>query len=281
MGSQVTQRAAHSFLLNHFLSGRPFTLEEFRTESGWDKASTFNTYLSKQFKGLIENVEGGDLRISETGLYRVTESFRAFTEWPKFRRLVTQSRSSGLVKNYLEIESKVLIYDFLIPLTHETQLRASLDTLFFKDTILAKLRAIQPPVLEGLFTRGLAESDDDFLNRVVGFIDEHFVGYSISHVDGRFRLRSVSDYDEVAAFQKRGLKYLIDETTAITRFIFPYDSEDELKALKFLFHELFVRSMVRSAPGEKEIWMIESGPERKVLHIWRASDDAEADEDDE
>lgn len=270
MGKQDTQRAAHAFLLDHFLSGRPFTLAEFRTVTGWDKVSTFNTYLSKQFRGIIEN-------IGDTGDYRVTESFQAFVEWPKFRRLVTQVRSSGLM-NYEEIESKVLIYDFLMPLTHETRLRSTLDGLFFKDTILARLRGIAPVWLDPWFPRGAGVSDDEYLDEIIGFIEEHFLGYSISHVDGRFRLRGISDYDAVAAFQKRGLKYLIDETTAITRFIFPYSDDEELAKVQFLFHELFVRSMVRSAPGEKEIWMIESGPERKV-HIWRATDDSGDDDE--
>jgi hypothetical protein len=279
MGKQDTQRAAHAFLLDHFLSGRPFTLPEFRTKTGWDKPGTFNTYLSKQFKGIIENVGGGPLKISDTDLYRVTESFQGFVEWPKFRRLVTQVRSSGLM-TYVKIESKVLIYDFLMPLTHETRLRSTLDGLFFKDTILARLRAIAPALLEASFPRRAGVSDDEYLDEIIGFIQEHFLGYSISHVDGRFRLRGISDYDAAAAFQKRGLKYLIDETTAITRFIFPYANDQELETVQFLFHELFVRSMVRSAPGEREIWMIESGPERKV-HIWRASDETDGDDDDE
>lgn len=278
MGKQDTQRAAHAFLLDHFLSGRPFTLAEFRTETGWDKVSTFNTYLSKQFRGMIENIGGGPFKLSDTGLYRVTESFEAFVEWPKFRRLVTQVRSSGLM-NYEKIESKVLTYDFLMPLTHETRLRSTLDGLFFKDTILARLRGIAPSSLDPWFPREAGYSDEEYLDGIIGFIQEHFLGYSISHVDGRFRLRGISDYDVVAAFQKRGLKYLIDETTAITRFIFPYSDDDELERVQFLFHELFVRSMVRSAPGEKEIWMIESGPERKV-HIWRATDET-GDDDDE
>lgn len=84
MGKYDTQRAAHAFLLEHFLEGRPFTLAEFRRATGWDKAGTLNTYLRKQYRGLIENIEGGPL-ISEAGHYRVTESFRDLVEWRKFR----------------------------------------------------------------------------------------------------------------------------------------------------------------------------------------------------
>jgi len=167
-----------------------------------------------------------------------------------------------------------------MPLTHETQLRSTLDTLFFKDTILTKLRTIRELDLETHFARPVGQSDERYFDQVVDFVEEHFVGYSISHVDGRFRAVGVLDYDNVAGFQKRGRRYLIDETTAVTRFIFPYDGDEELATIQFLFHELFVRSMVHLAQGEKQIWMLESGPEIKV-HIWRAPDEDEDEEDGE
>jgi hypothetical protein len=278
MGNQDSQRAAHAFLLQHFLSGRPFTLEEFRKATGWEKESTFNTYLSKQFKGLIEKIEDGP-SIPATSQYRVTESFRDLVEWRQFRqRVVTQVRPNPL-KSHERIRSDVLIYEFLMPLTHETQLRTTLDTLFFKDTILTKLRTIRPSDLENHFPRSRGQSEDGYFDQVVNFIENNFVGYSISHVAGRFRAVGVLDYDHVASFLKRGRRYLIDETTAVTRFIFPYSSEDELNKIRFLFQELFVRSMIDLAQGEKQIWMLESGPEIKV-HIWRAAEEDDADEDD-
>lgn len=279
MAKTDTQRAAHAFLLEHFLSGETFTLNEFRKVTGWQKPGTLNTYLRKQYKGLIENIEGGPL-ISETGHYRVTESFRKFVEWPKFRQHVTQVRI--VLTSHERVRSKVLIYEFLMPLTHETELRITLDTLFFKDTIRRKLKAIRPTDLEIHFTRLSGEPDEDYLNKIMDFIGEHFVGYSISHVDGRFRAVGIRDYDEVAALLKGGRRYLIDETTAVTRFIFPYDSDEELETLRFLFHELFVRSMIVAAESESQVWMLESGPEQRV-HIWQAADgeDEEEEEDEE
>src|SRR5687768_3533369 len=120
MGKTATQRAAHKFLLEHFLSGETFTLDDFRDATGWEKSGTLNTYLRKQYRGLIENIEGGPL-ISETAPYRVTEAFRKFVEWPKFRQLVTQVRV--VLTSHEPTRSKVLIYEFLMPLTHETELR--------------------------------------------------------------------------------------------------------------------------------------------------------------
>jgi hypothetical protein len=73
-------------------------------------------------------------------------------------------------------------------------------------------------------------------------------------------------------FLKSERRYLIDETTAVTRFIFPYNTDEELDKLRFLFHELFVKSMIVLAKDEQQVWMIESGPEQRV-HIWQAEDD--------
>ncbi len=276
MGKTSTQRAAHAFLLEHFLSGRTFTLDEFRNATGWEKPGTLNTYLRKQYKGFIENIAGGPL-ISENAYYRVTESFRKFVDWRRFRKHVTQVRI--VPTSHAQVRSKVLIYEFLMPLTHETELRITLDKLFFKDTILRNLRIIRASDLETHFARSFEQGDDDYLQQIMDFIGAHFVGYSISHVDGRFRAVNVRDYDEVAAHLKSGQRYLIDETTAVTRFIFPYDSDQELHTLRFLFHELFVKSMIEAAEDEQQVWMLESGPEQRV-HIWKVEDgDEEEDEE--
>jgi hypothetical protein len=165
-----------------------------------------------------------------------------------------------------------------MPLTHETELRISLDSLFFKDTILRKLKAIRPTGLEAHFPRSNGQTTEEYRDKIVDFISEHFVGYSISHVDGRFRAEGIRDYDAVAKLLKGGRRYLIDETTAVTRFIFPYENNGELEAVRFLFHELFVRSMIGLAEGESEVWMLESGTEQCV-HIWRA-EDGEVEEED-
>jgi hypothetical protein len=274
MGKYDTQRAAHAFLLEHFLAGQTFTLDEFRRATGWDKAGTLNTYLRKQYRGLIENIEGGPL-ISETGRYRVTESFRDLVEWRNFRQHVTQVRV--VLKDHDRIRSKVLIFEFLMPLTHETELRTTLDNLFYEDTLLRKLRAIPEEDLGSRFPRSANQTDGDYLNQIMDFVGTHFVGYSISHVDGRFRAVGILPYDKVAALLKTERRYLIDETTAVTRFIFPYTTDEEFDQLRFLFHELFVKSMILLAKGEQQVWMLESGPEQRV-HIWQAAGDEEEEE---
>ncbi len=280
MGKYDTQRAAHAFLLEHLQSQEPFTIAEFVAATGWDKPGTFTTYLRKQYKGLIENVEGGPFKVSNLGRYRVTESFRKLVTWRKFKQHVTQVRR--VVTNYEPTSSEVLIYDFLMPLTNEAYLRTTLDALFFKDTILARLKTLASSDLERYFTRAVSQSDEHFLESILKFIEDHFVGYSITHVDGRFRSGRVLTQDEVAEFQKKGQRYLIDETTAVTRFIFPYHTSDELARVRYLFQALFVRSIIQLVNGEEQIWMLESGPQSRV-HIWQAldDDDEEAEQDDE
>ncbi len=278
MGKYDTQRAAHAFLLEHLQSQEPFTIAEFIAATGWDKPGTFKTYLRKQYKGLIENVGGGPFKISDTERYRVTESFRKLVAWRKFKQHVTQVRR--VVTNYEPTSSEVLIYDFLMPLTNEAYLRTTLDALFFKDTILARLKTIPASDLEPHFNRTSGESDEDYLGVIIKFIEDHFVGYSITHVDGRFRSGRVLTQDEVAEFQKKGQRYLIDETTAVTRFIFPYQNQAELERVRYLFQALFVRSIIQLVNGEEQIWMLESGPQSRV-HIWQALDDEDGDEADD
>jgi hypothetical protein len=278
MGTRDKQKAAHVFLLEHLRSQEPFTLADFTSATGWTKPGTYRPHLSKHFRGLIENVGGGKFTISNTATYRVTEAFRRLVSWQKFRQHVTQVRRN--VTDYAPTTSKVLIYDFLMPLTNEGPLRITLDTLFFKDTLESKLKTIPEAELVAHFPRPSTQTKEEYLRIILTFIEKHFLGYSISHVDGRFRAGSVLTQDEVAKFQRDGDRYLIDETTAVVRFIFPY-TNDELERIRFLFQSLFVRSIIQLVSGEEQIWMLEDGPERSV-HIWKRSDDDEdEDEDDE
>lgn len=112
MADDTTQRAAFAFLREHLQTQDPFTLDEFRAATGWTKPGTLNTYLRKQYKGLIEPVSGTH--------YRVTDAFWKLITWRKFKGHVTQVRR--VVTNYEPKRSKVLIYDFLMPLTNEEHL---------------------------------------------------------------------------------------------------------------------------------------------------------------
>lgn len=268
MADDTTQRAAHRFILEHLQSQEPFTIDEFRSATGWEKPGTLNTYLRKQYKGLFEKV-GSDQ-------YRVSEAFRKLVSWQKFKQHVTQVRR--VVTTYEPSTSEVMIYDFLMPLTNEAHLRTTLDALFFKDSLLARLKTIGALELKTKLSFS-DEPEEAYLKTILAFIEDHFVGYSVFHVDGRFRAGKLRTQDEVATIQKMGEKYLIDETTAVARFIFPYKDNSELENIRYLFGILFVRSIIQLVNGEEQIWMLETGRQNKV-HIWQAlGEEAEAQEE--
>jgi hypothetical protein len=163
---------------------------------------------------------------------------------------------------------EVIVYEFFMPLTNEPQLRSALDALFYKDTIVAKLRAIGVPRLQQHFAVRDNEDPEAYLERLCAWIDDHFVGYSIYHVDGRFRGHRLVAQEDVAGISKQGERYLLDETTAVTRFIFPCDDNAEAELVRFFVDTLFAERIVELTKAEDEIWMVESGMKNRV-HIWR------------
>lgn len=258
MADDTTQKAAFKFLREHLHSQEAFTRDEFIEVTGWEKPGTLDTYLRKHYKGLIEKVD--------TTHFRVTDSFWKFITWRKFKAHVTQVRRA--VTNYEPKVSKVLIYDFLMPLTNEEHLRMTLDSLFYKDRVKARLKTVGVTTLADNFHRDAGLSDDQYLEQVLDFMKQWFAGYSITHVDGRYRSDTLLTQAAASAMEKQGQRYLIDETTAVTRFIFPYRSDAELKAVKYLFQILFIRSIIQLVNGEEQIWMVESGSAGSQLHIW-------------
>ena len=134
MADDTTQKAAFAFFREHLQSQKTFTIKEFIDVTGWDKLGTLNTYLRKHYKGLIENADGAPLKVPSKGVpqdipLRITDAFWKFATWRRFKSHVTQVRR--VVTNYQPNESKVLIYDFLMPLTNEEYLRMALDSIGF------------------------------------------------------------------------------------------------------------------------------------------------------
>ncbi|MGH9196976.1 MAG: hypothetical protein ACRD1T_14700, partial [Acidimicrobiia bacterium] len=160
----------------------------------------------------------------------------------------------------------VVVYEFYMPLTHESALRLTLDSLFYKDAILPRLRRIGIEGLKKHFEWKTTDDDESFLDHVAKFVEGKFGGYSIYHVDGRFRAGKLSTQEEAAEINKTG-RYLVDETTAVTRFIFPC-KKDEPGKVRFLFKELFINSITEQVSGEDEIWVVESGM-RYQVNIWK------------
>jgi hypothetical protein len=257
MASDENQRKVFDFLTQHLESQEPFAKEDIQNITTW-KRKTFPTYWSKQFEQFVTDATNNK--------YRVSESFRPFADWEKFQQHVTQVRRIASDYKALTFD-KVLTFEFFLPLSNEAHLRTTLDSLFYKDAIVAKLKAQDQGELLNQFPKRNNESEEAHLERLCGWLSDHFAGYSISHVNGRFRAEQLSTKKEVAdpSYRKR---YLIDETTAVTRFIFPCQDVDEVEQVRWFFTNLFVNSIIQLINGEAEIWMVESGSQNRV-YIWR------------
>ena len=274
------QRRIFDFLLEHLITREPFTKDEMLGVVETWREETKETYWSKVYTLLLSQLEDGR--------FRVGNNFRKYTTPEKFKKLTTQTKKVLRI-NYQKVDyDKVIIFEFFMPLVNERYLRDSLDTLFYKDTILPQLKnLIKEEELKYYFPPESDEGEDEYYNRVCNWISEKFIGYSIMHVSGRFRNEKLRTLSEAADLQIIGRSYLIDETTAIVKFIFPVgqkktnpdhldylenrDQETEFDAerIRWLFNVLFIYNIIELV-GEDEIWMVESGM-RNQLHIWRAA----------
>src|SRR5579859_580105 len=126
------QEKAFEFLLDKFTKHEPFTKEQFQTATEWSVDSTFDTHWSKHYDPIVVPIEG-------TNSFRVSEAFRRFATWDSFRKYVTQKRHV-LADYTTQTFDTVLLFEFFMPLTNEGYLRTALDALFYKDSIMARLK---------------------------------------------------------------------------------------------------------------------------------------------
>jgi hypothetical protein len=283
----ATARAAYTFLRGRATSGKAFSLDELSTASGWSLSSA-KTYRSKMLRDLLEPAGRGKLRAKrevlrlseETFVAHMTQVRPVFTEYSrtKYERLIT--------------------YEFLLPLTREDKLRRSLDALFFTDTLKTRLGEIGLDKLETLIPRPAGTSDDKFLSILASEASRIGAGYSVAHTSGRFRAADLMSRREAGDLLAVDGRYLVDETTAIVRFIIPLHAgkvlygktfeqmaqalsilEDvdetalaaEVRKVRVLFFQLFVEAVVRTVQGEDEIWLIEESPTGRRLYTWTRS----------
>ncbi len=276
------QRAAYEFFLAKLEANEAFTVQDLVAATGWAEASV-TTYLSKQYHELLDRRPGQTLR--------VRPRFRRIS-WERFRRLSTQRRQ--IFQEYRRRSYDAVVqYEFLLPLTREDQLRESLDSLFFVDAIRQRLDEIDIDELRSWVGQEPGESVRDYLQRLTDVVGKTFGGYSVSHVDGRFRDGDLLTREEAARLVAARDAYIVDETTASVRFIVPIASTEqqhegtsagsgvdvphtevvggaaeEVKLIRQLFFGLFVEAIVSSIQGEAEIWLVERGPHGERLFVW-------------
>ena len=258
MPTDRNQRNVFDFLLEHLDSKEPFLKRDLESKTSW-KGQTFGTYWSKQLQPFVISIAGNR--------FRVSEAFRRYSTWERFHQHVTQVRRVAST-DYSQLKFNIVrIYEFFMPLTNETHLRVALDALFYRDSVEARLKTINESEMVRIFPKNAKEDSENYVERLCQWIAQKFNGYSIYHVNGRFRADVLATRAEVG---QKSSRYLIDETTAVARFIFPCESEEEAALVEFFFSNLFVKAIIEVVNGEDEIWMVETGF-RNQLHIWRVS----------
>jgi hypothetical protein len=145
--------------------------------------------------------------------------------------------------------------------------------------------------LEKKIDRISGETDEFYIKRICGLISEKFAGYSISHVNGRYRATDLTSREQAAKMLIYGERYIIDETTAAVRFIIPIENTKisesfdeirldvaldpaaakEISLIHFIFFNLFVETVVRNVKGEDAIWLLEETSHNRSLYVWSRS----------
>jgi len=282
MGNQDTQRKVYAFLGDRSRDQVSFTKEEVSVATGW-KAKSWATYASKQLKPYLRKLPEGKLSVKR--------SFRRFGTFEAFQPLVTQVKHS-VTKYKRATYDAVVTYEFLLPLTQEGKLRLALDELFYRDTVEDLVRDLADEnQLQSAYPSEPGEDSETHVQRAVNKIADLFGGYSISHVSGRFRAAQIASRSKAADQLIRYERYLVDETTAVVRFIFPCscsrledgqrfkleDASDnetargaevktEIQVIRGLFFAVFLESIVMMVQGEDVIWLLEDSPFGRRLY---------------
>lgn len=277
-----------NFFQTHYASTEPFSKQDLINSVN---DPNMDTYFSKYYRQLFE------LSPNDPNLYFVSSRFRQFNTIEKLTKYfsqVTHIKGEYQAEYYRE----VLVFEFFLPFNNESNLRAVLDDLFYKDTIKVMIARIDQEELFRAFPKDNYDTDEIYYENLYKWISNKFCGYSIGTVSGRFIATVLKTFSEVSELLSKGQHYLIDETTAIVKFIFPIgqviQSEDvkykynrstpeqthisaeenekvklEINRIRFFFKNLFVKAILELVNGEDEIWMIESGLNKSKLYIWR------------
>lgn len=275
MKNEDTLTRAFEFLVKHADSEKPFRLEDLMKATGWTK-NTADIYLDKKFSDLV--TEKGGVYYVKPEIYRVRLT--------DFKDLYRQKQR--LFTDYIrEAPQRVLVYEFFMPLSREDRLRESLDNLFYKNTIEQRIKEIGVSIIRTALNLPKTSLDKDIIQFVVNFMENTIGGYSLHLVSGRFRASALATKREIADRPFSQGPYLVDETTAVVRFILPVPtsekppsqlslfepakeiaSADELvEQMRWLFLNFFAEAVTRVVKKEDEIWLLESGM-RSALYRW-------------
>lgn len=276
----------HGFLTQHANAGTYFKFDDIKkVVTSWKTSGTWETYVSKKLKPYVER--SGDL-------YGVKKTFSKVTV-PEFKSLFTQ-KTESVPRWARATYDHVVSYEFLMPLTREDKLRAALDQLFYRDEIDARTRVFdgaQLAELKTLIPTIVGEGEDAYRKRVADQLATLIGGYSISHVAGRFRVGDVVSRKEAAEKLVTKEQYLIDETTAVVRFIMPCPNsksphpdrfshrakaegdglDGDVDLIRTLFFLYFAEAIAATILGEQLIWLVERSPYGERIYEWEKASD--------
>lgn len=275
-------KRAFDFLITHAQEKNSFSVEQFSTETGWSIPET-RERISNRLSDLI--YQEGERFFAKPEILRV--------RLDDFKELLDQKKR--LFADYvLEVSSSVLIYEFFMPLTREDRLREALDNLFYRDTIDQRIQEIGIPGIRAGLKLSSDYSEDKIRGMVFDFIESTIGGYSIYLVNGRYRADVLASRAEVVSRPFASGPYIVEETTAIVRFVLPVETDagkfehgkilepasavsgtqKRAGLLSWLFLNFFAEALIRVVQKEDEIWLLESGM-RSAFYRWIRRDEPE------
>ena len=273
-------KRAFDFLIEHAQERKPFSVEQFSTENGWSIAET-EEHIDTRLSDLV--YEEGEQYFAKPEILRV--------RLDDFKELLHQKKR--LFANYvLEVSPSILIYEFFMPLSREDRLREALDNLFYRDTIEQRIQEIGNARIRDGLKLSSDYSEDKIRQLVFDFMESTIGGYSIYMVNGRYRADRLASREEVVTRPFGYGPYIVDETTAIVRFILPVetdagkfeygkiiepaskaiDTKKRAELMSWLFLNFFAEALIRVVQKEDEIWLLESGM-RSAFYRWIRRDE--------
>jgi hypothetical protein len=268
-------KQAFNYLITHAQEKKSFSLEEFSSETGWSIAETQENIINRL----------SDIVYEEGGKYFVKPEILR-VRLADFEELLHQKKR--LFTDYiLEVSPSVLIYEFFMPLSREDRLREALDNLFYCDAIEQRIQEIGLAQIRTGLSLPSDFSEANIHQMVFEFMESTIGGYSIYLVNGRYRADVLASRAEVVNRPFASGPYIVDETTAIVRFILPVETaagkfeygkvlepastangtQERADLVRWLFLNFFAEAIIRVVQDEDEIWLLESGM-RSAFYRW-------------
>ena len=266
---------AFDFLVEHAQERTPFSIDQLCATTGWSIVEA-QEHIANRLSDLV--IEDNGIYFAKPEILRV--------RLDDFQELLHQKKR--LFTDYvLEVSSSILIYEFFMPLSREDRLREALDNLFYRDTIEQRIQEIGISRIRDGLNLSSNDSEDKIRQLVFDFMESTIGGYSIYLVNGRYRADVLASREEVVSRPFAYGPYIVDETTAIVRFILPVETDagkfeygkilepasmaigtkERAEVLSWLFLNFFAEALVRVVQKEDEIWLLESGM-RSAFYRW-------------